>query len=311
MTSPAMILHQFEASPFSEKVRVILGLKNLQWRACQQPMIMPKPELQILTGGYRRIPVLQIGADLYFDTARIIDELERRFPEPSVYAGCGRGMGLALSAWSDAWGDYGLFWPVVKALFGSGDFPCEDAFAADRTALLGAPFDVAAMTETLPESERLIRGCLDLLERQLSDGRDFLFGAQLCFADVNAFHNMCLIRWGAGKIARLLEDFPLLLAWDSRVQAIGHGRRADDITQAEAVATARAALPEPIEPASPHPDLPPGCAVRIEYNDANTAPLEGELVAADWQFLSIRPTRSEIGPCLIHLPFSSGKVTRL
>ena len=311
MPSHTLILHQFDLSPFSEKVRVILGLKNLEWRACQQPMVMPKAELQTLTGGYRRIPVLQIGADLYFDTARIIDELERRFPEPSVYAGCGRGMGPALTAWSDAWGDSGFFWPVVKALFGSGDFPCDDGFAADRTALLGAPFDTAPMAAGLADSERVIRGCLDLLERQLADGRPYLFGGQTSLADANAYHCAAMMRWGAGKVAGLLKDFPGVSAWEARVKAIGHGRRGADIIQAEAITIAGAAHPAALEPVSLQPDLPAGSSVRIAYNDANTAPLDGELVAADWQFLTVRPHRSEIAPCLIHLPFSSGKVTRI
>jgi glutathione S-transferase len=88
-----LILHQYEISPFSEKVRVAMAIKGLGWRACNQPSIMPKPELVALTGGYRRIPVLQIGADLYFDSQYIMEELERRFPgEPALFACSGVGL---------------------------------------------------------------------------------------------------------------------------------------------------------------------------------------------------------------------------
>ena len=59
-----ILLHQYDSSPFSEKVRVCLGIKRLAWSAVDQPVIMPKPDLVALTGGYRRIPVLQIGADI-------------------------------------------------------------------------------------------------------------------------------------------------------------------------------------------------------------------------------------------------------
>ena len=64
-----VILHQYDSSPFSEKVRICFGIKGLAWRAAQQPVIMPKPDLIPLTGGYRRIPVMQIGADVYCDSA--------------------------------------------------------------------------------------------------------------------------------------------------------------------------------------------------------------------------------------------------
>ena len=83
---PDVLFHQYDSSPFSEKVRVCLGIKNLAWAAVDQPGIMPQPELVALTGGYRRIPVMQIGADIYCDSQLIIRELERRFPEPSLFS---------------------------------------------------------------------------------------------------------------------------------------------------------------------------------------------------------------------------------
>ena len=64
-------------------------------------MVMPKPELMPLTGGYRKTPVLQIGADIYCDTRLIARELERRFPSLPSFPDGNRGMALALSHWSD------------------------------------------------------------------------------------------------------------------------------------------------------------------------------------------------------------------
>jgi len=80
-----ILFHQYDSSPFSEKVCVCLGIKKLAWTAVDQPVIMPKPELVALTGGYRRIPVMQIGADIYCDSQLIVRELERRFPEPTLF----------------------------------------------------------------------------------------------------------------------------------------------------------------------------------------------------------------------------------
>ncbi len=100
-TMSELILHHFDLSPFAEKVRLMLGLKGLAWRSVQIPMVMPKPDLTALTGGYRKTPVLQIGADMYCDTRLIAAELEARHPAPTLFPAGNRGMSLALSAWSD------------------------------------------------------------------------------------------------------------------------------------------------------------------------------------------------------------------
>jgi glutathione S-transferase len=75
-----IILHHYATSPFSEKVRIAFGLKNLAWRSVEIPNVMPKPDLMPLTGGYRKTPVMQVGADVYCDTQIILRELQRRFP---------------------------------------------------------------------------------------------------------------------------------------------------------------------------------------------------------------------------------------
>ena len=59
-----IILHHFEKSPFSEKVRVVFGLKQISWTSVIVSRTMPRPDLMPITGGYRRTPTLQIGADV-------------------------------------------------------------------------------------------------------------------------------------------------------------------------------------------------------------------------------------------------------
>ena len=87
-----LILHHFDWSPYAEKVRVLLGIKGLAWRSVQIPMVMPKPDLTALTGGYRKTPVLQVGADIYCDTSLIARELERRLPRAARFF---RAVGVA------------------------------------------------------------------------------------------------------------------------------------------------------------------------------------------------------------------------
>ena len=153
MTADAtsLILHQYEVSPFSEKVRVALGVKGLAWHACDQPVIMPKPEMVRLTGGYRRIPVLQVGADIFCDTQIILRELERLHPTPSLSPqnkGAPYGLGF--------WADRQIFQAAVAVIFGEiGDMVPED-FKKDRAAMSGGGFSAEAIEGRRPADARSI-----------------------------------------------------------------------------------------------------------------------------------------------------------
>ena len=72
-----LILHHYAGSPFSEKVRLMLGFKGLAWRSVQIPVIMPKPDVIALTGGYRKTPFMQVGADIYCDSALMKSSIAR------------------------------------------------------------------------------------------------------------------------------------------------------------------------------------------------------------------------------------------
>jgi len=73
------ILHHYDFSNFSEKVRLMLGLKGIAWDSVEIPSHLPKPDYLPLTGGYRRTPSLQIGADVYCDTHLIAEVIEAHY----------------------------------------------------------------------------------------------------------------------------------------------------------------------------------------------------------------------------------------
>src|SRR4051812_42878849 len=79
-----IILHHYDTSPFSEKPRVMFGLKGLAWRSVIQPVTTPTPALTPLTGGCRRLRVMQIGAKVYCDSEVLLAELGPRPPPPPV-----------------------------------------------------------------------------------------------------------------------------------------------------------------------------------------------------------------------------------
>ena len=104
-----LILHHYPMSPFAEKIRLVMGFKGLHWSSVNIPNIMPKPDLTALTGGYRRTPVLQIGADIYCDTALIADVIEALAPQPTLYPQGIAGASRILAQWADST----LFWTAI------------------------------------------------------------------------------------------------------------------------------------------------------------------------------------------------------
>lgn len=161
--SHPIILHHFDESPFSEKIRLIFGLKKIAWTSVLISRIMPRPDLMPMTGGYRRTPVMQIGADIYCDTQCIMRELERRFPEPSLLPKGYEGL-----AWSSAmWTDRTFFQSAVNLIFGLRGDKVPADFIADREKLRGAKFDISAMTAVIPQMRDQFRAHLAWIDTSL------------------------------------------------------------------------------------------------------------------------------------------------
>src|SRR5260370_36056152 len=128
---PEIILHQYVTSPFSEKIRKIFAHKKISWRSVEQPVIMPKPKLVPLTGGYRRITVLQIGADVWCDTGIIIRKIDELKPEPTIYPG-----GLTAAADTmNQWADRRLFWSTTSVIFETMAPVLPKEFIKDRSTM--------------------------------------------------------------------------------------------------------------------------------------------------------------------------------
>ncbi len=142
---------------------------------------MPKPDLIPLTGGYRKIPVMQIGADVFCDSQIILRELERRYPTPTLAQQKGAPYGLGF------WADRQVFQAAVAIIFGEiGDMVPED-FKKDRAAMSGGGFSSEALKRAVPFMRDQYRAHTQFLEDQLSDGRAFWGGDKAGLADIHAF----------------------------------------------------------------------------------------------------------------------------
>lgn len=293
---PDILLHQYDSSPFSEKVRVCLGIKGLTWGAVDQPVIMPKPQLLPLTGGYRRIPVMQIGADVYCDSALIVRELERRFPAPTLFPDGNRGLAHALALWTDR----SMFQAAVAVIFGNLAEHVDPAFIRDREALSGQPFDTARMRFAIPHMTAQLRAHVALIAEQLGDGRAFLGGEHAGLADANAYYNLWFIRNAYPPASNVCSDSPLAAAWFDRVAAIGHGTR-QAVSVEAALEAARQARPEPSTVAEQDTALA-GKPVTVSADDYGRDPVGGVLVGSSAYHVAIRRSDADLGEIVVHFP---------
>lgn len=290
-----IILHHYDTSPFSEKVRLLLGLKGLTWRSVVTPNMMPKPDLVPLTGGYRRAPVMQIGADIFCDSQMALAEIERLAPSPRAATGAAFAANL--------WADRLFFGVTVPVIFGELGDTVDPAFAADREKLSGRPFDVAAMKAAAQPMKQQWRAHAAWIDQGLID-RDFLDGDAPTLTDIAAYMNVWFLAGATPHIAReLMDGFDRLKAWADRVRAIGHGRRAE-MTGAEALDVARAAEPG-LAPAHDPKDplgVPPGAPVIVMADDYGRDPIAGALVAANPERVVIARQAEGLGTLHVHFP---------
>ncbi|MEM9937530.1 MAG: glutathione S-transferase [Pseudomonadota bacterium] len=280
----SIILHHYDSSPYSEKVRLALRMKNLGWSGVSIPVIMPKPDLIPLTGGYRRTPVMQIGADIYCDTAIILPELEKRFALPSLTLPGHEGLAKMIAAWTDGkW-----FQTSVAVIFGATADVVPQAFIDDRVKMSGQGFDVETMKSAAPMVRDQWRSQLMWIEERLEGGRhagtgDWLIGTKPGLVDVHAFMNPWFVENTVPDfLDRCFEDAPLTRNWYKRLKDY-QGQAPEEITGADAIAIAKAAAPR-LKPASTDQDLRemlPGTRVAIAPDDYARDWVEGDLVVAN------------------------------
>ena len=307
-----IILHHYPESPFSEKIRCLLGYKNASYDAVTIPIIMPKPDLMSITGGYRKTPVLQIGADIYCDTAIICKLIDRLFPENSIFPVESEAMLGVVANWTDT-----FFFRVCvteafqpKALANSTLFSDPDAaaaFMADRAQFSKGSTQLQMEFET---SHPYFIGQLKRLDNQLSHSK-FLFGASPTIADFSTYHCLWFIQEN-DAISDVFSPFAAVLEWMSRMRAFGQGNLAE-LESSKALDIARASEPERHSKTTTTEidGLAIGDTVEIMPIDYGFQPVRGELQLASLEELVIARSDERVGDVAVHFPrlgFSVKKV---
>ena len=296
----ALILHHYDASPFSEKLRLILGWKQQTWRSVIIPIMAPKPDLVALTGGYRRTPVLQIGADVYCDTALAARVIDAAAPEPPLVPPAAAALGPLIAQWADS----ALFWSAVPyatqpAGFAHvlGDISPDfvKALAADRGAMTSGMRRATAI-----DAAAQLTSYLGWLETLLGDGRRFLVGNAPCIADFSAVHSVWFIR-RAAPVAGLLAPYRQLGAWYERVTAFGHGQ-VRPLGAEEAIAVAAQTGTHAATEVAAGLGFEPGAAVTVFATDYGADPVAGALVGLGTTEVVVERTDERAGTVHVHFP---------
>ncbi|MFO7993122.1 MAG: glutathione S-transferase family protein [Marinobacter sp.] len=291
------ILYHYAMSPFSEKIRVMLGYADLTWQSVTVREMPPRPILSILAGGYRKVPVAQNGADIFCDSRAIADEIVRLSGKTELsLAGQPREiidfvhttdlevfLACVIAA-SDG--------RMLKKLVRDTSLLHALRFLKDRISM-GRKSRVKALRG--PQAKKKVIAHISNMESMLNE--DFLFGSSPCVADFSAYHGLWFVCDLAGK--PWLRDYPKVTAWMERMKAFGHGQFRE-ITADQALDIARTATPRVIETASE--DSLTGHKVEVAPDDYGREPVTGKLVFADGHALVLERSHARVGQVHVHFP---------
>jgi glutathione S-transferase len=295
-----LVLHHYATSPFSEKVRLVLGMKQLAWRSVIVPVMMPKPDVVALTGGYRRTPFMQIGADIYCDTQLMCRVIDRVAPEPPLYPAASAGVAEIVAQWADS----SLFWAAVPYtlqpagaahLFAGAPPEFLKAFGADRAAM-----NPSLRRAPVHDGRAALVDYLGRLEAMLADGRPFLLGSAASIADFAAAQSIWFVR-RAPPIAVVLDGYPHIIEWFARVVAFGHGEPTA-MTSGEAIALA--ARSDSHAPTSIAADagFAAGAEVTVAAADYAHDEIAGSVVGLDAHEVVVARDDARAGRVHVHFP---------
>jgi glutathione S-transferase len=295
-----LILHHYSGSPFSEKMRLVLGYKGLDWLSVTVPVMLPKPDVVALTGGYRRTPFLQIGADIYCDSALMCQVIEARHPAPTLYPAAAAGMAPLLAQWADS----DLFWAAIPytmqpagaaAIFAGAPPEFLQAFAADRAAMTAGMQRPSAR-----DASAALQSYLGWLESLLKDGRAFLLGAAPSVADFSVAQSIWYIR-RAPPVDAILAPHAALADWFKRVAAFGHGQW-QKLDSEAALTIAREAGRHEAVTVLPEQGFAASAPVQVSATDYASDVVRGELVGLSHERITLRREDARAGLVHVHFP---------
>jgi len=300
------MLYHYSVSPYAEKARLMLGHKQLAWGSIEVPVIPPRPGLQNVLGAFRRIPVLQRGADFFCDTRLLPHVLDSLHPQRPLLPPHAKALSTLIAQWAE---------PRVFLMMGPVRFESRDDlqaleeiglppgdFLRDRAPFMAPAVDTRRSASVRASARDHVLSYLAVLESLLAGGQPYLCGAEPCAADFSAVHTLWWLRRRPRRDA-LLDRFPVLGAWADRMAAIGHGRPQPCSPQQGLQAARDAAADAAWQPDWPAvDDARLGREVSLQPDDYGRDPVHGTLSAVSDRHVTLTREAPDVGWVRLHFP---------
>ncbi len=230
--SASITLYQFQLCPFCHKVRAALDLKGVSYTKIEvapgnKKELPPLPE-----EAPRKVPVLQVGEEIIWDSTDILLEIDRLVPTgPNLTSDEAGQIDEEIEAFED-WVDRELMPALPTVIYDTwsnafraanitareSNFGWWDRFKVKIGGSLIMKLIVKRILKRVGRTDghAWLQECLDHVEAQIGS-KDFVIGEQATIADA-ALHGAfkCVEEF---PVFKTIEDRPKLKAWFDRIQS--------------------------------------------------------------------------------------------
>ena len=251
---------------------------ELEWSSCLTLEAPPRGKLDILSGGYSRIPIAQWGSDIYCDSNLIADEISRLTKKPALANLKLKRDNLSQRQWLES----KLFFACINRSF---SFALLRRIAKDKGVINLLKFlkDRIAMsakasvsTGSAKSAPRYIRQGIADIEKSLGKN-DYIGGTEPNILDFSAYHCFWFLQVVGEK--NDLQKYSIANAWFTRMLKF-KSQPSNIIDIEEALSAAKNTKPKKLIKKYLN-DHRIGSQVVITPNDYRQVPVTGILVGAD------------------------------
>lgn len=292
-----LILFHHDPSPYAARIRKCFGLKNIPWKSCLVPMVMPRPAMTILSGGYRKIPIMQYGANIFCDTRLISQKINNLFSDLKLFSH-GALQNSALQSQSDQMFRSG----AILSLIENKDFIPPEV-VDDRMSFFTFIDEKIEETGLSHHQSQFKKYAYDIDEQLKND--EYVLGLEPNWADICCYANIFMAKGNIPSSFEWMKKLKNIEPWYQKLLSYGEGVR-KEISSEEALEIAKTSLPD-LSAANHHNsedrNMPqPGDNVIVSPDDYGQISVHGQLVCINSNEIVVTNETKEVGAIAIHFP---------
>lgn len=302
-----IILHRSLGSPYSEKAMLMLRYVGLDWLSIETPKGIPRPIQEALVGNYsRRVPILQIGADLFCDTSMIMEKISTLSEDRSLSPTNGNAQTQELIELIESDGTLSMLgvltpWNYIYSYFKILPFSEALEFIKDRKKLADKHPELKNR-KSREEWMVIAKSYLSQLNDCLSNSLYLSSNDKPTASDFSAYTMI----WYHDILTNLkyVKEFKNLMAWYHRMLSLNN-KHMEEISPELSIEVAKASKPAPI-PESMTDSSRIGQIIEVPINDSLGTvicqPISGLLVGENNHNYIIKREHESVGVVHIHIP---------